>query len=530
MEQAERSPLVEAAAARRRASVEREDRGGIGRGNGADDGSRDDFAGALSRSLEKRDAAGSRKESAVQSAEDAGASGVSAGSARGTGKAEGAGSSADADGEPGEGTAEDAEVKVGSVDPASGERNEAPDVPRPLGSSGEELGEGGGTIVAGGNAAAAGGKLIAGGARNPGVSTGQKTAGKIEAPVNVGGAAAAPENGGSADVAGTQGGASPEVSAGVVEIKPVPLDQAASVGTVSAPVANTAQAHEGARSIRSTSSGTDGSGSEGAAVAASIGGTASTDAAARTAPGGGGGTTDAGSILGTVLGAAGSKGSEPGHQGAGGSLSSGAAGQSSGAGNARSGEMSALESLVARGLSASLAQRGGTMTMRLMPESLGAMRIQMDVQQGSVSVSLDVASVQAHRLLSESIDTLRASLEAKGLAVEKLGVNLTPGGNGSIAASHGAGSAHGGPGTGGNGSSGTDGQSGPRQDAGGQGYGNHDAGDGRSRSWLGGDQRREEPERPGGAGPRDDQRTNNGEAEDFGGLWRRLRLGVDTRV
>lgn len=530
MEQAERSPLVDGAAARRGALVERKDRVGVGRGKGADDGVRDDFAGALSRSLEQRDAAGSRRDSAVQGAEDAGASAVSAGSARGTGKAEGAGSSVDSDGEPREGAAEDSEVEGGSIDPATHERNEAPDALRPLGSSGEELGEGNGAGDAGGSAAPVGGKLMSGGVRSPAISTGQKTTAKIEAPVNGGGAAAAPESSGSADVAGTQGVASPEVSAGVVEIKPVPLDQAASAGTANAPVANTAQAHEGARSMRSTSAGADGGGSEGAAVAASIGGPAATDAATRAAPGGGGGATDAGSILGTVLGAAGSKGSESGHQGAGGSLSSGVAGQSSSAGSARSGEMSALESLVARGLSASLAQRGGTMTMRLMPESLGAMRIQMDVQQGSVSVSLDVASVQAHRLLSESIDTLRASLEAKGLAVEKLGVNLTPGGNGSIAASHGAGSAHGGPGTGGSGSSGTDGQSGQRQDAGGQGYGNHDAGDGRSRSWLGGDQRRDEHERPGGAGPRDDGRTPSGEAEDFGGLWRRLRLGVDIRV
>lgn len=190
--------------------------------------------------------------------------------------------------------------------------------------------------------------------------------------------------------------------------------------------------------------------------------------------------------------------------------------------------MTQLESLVARGLNASLAQRGGTLTMRLMPESLGAMRIQMDVQQGVVNVSLDVANSQAHRLLSESIDTLRASLEAKGLAVEKLGVNLTPGGSGSVSSMHGAGSAQ--NGTGGNGSSGTGDQHGSRQDAGGQGYANHDAGDGRSRSWLGGDQQRNGQERPGGAGPRDHDRTQNAGAEGFGDLWRRLRIGVDTQV
>ncbi|MFZ4576701.1 MAG: flagellar hook-length control protein FliK [Phycisphaerales bacterium] len=183
---------------------------------------------------------------------------------------------------------------------------------------------------------------------------------------------------------------------------------------------------------------------------------------------------------------------------------------------------------MARGLSASLAQRGGTLTMRLTPESLGAMRIQMDVQQGVVNVSMDVSNPQAHRLLMESIDTLRSSLEARGLAVEKIGVNLTPGSLGSSGIG-GAGSvSHAGSGNFGNGSSGTGDQNAQRQDANGQGFANHDAGDGRSRSWLGGDQR-EHQRSPGGAAAHASDRTD-AEVEDFGGLWQRLRLGVDTRV
>lgn len=197
-----------------------------------------------------------------------------------------------------------------------------------------------------------------------------------------------------------------------------------------------------------------------------------------------------------------------------------AASPTAAAGTPRSTNMTQLESLVSRGLSASLAQRGGTLTMRLLPDSLGAMRIQMDVQQGVVRVSMDVANAQAHRLLTDSLDTLRASLEARGLSVEKLGVTLTPSGH-AAAASLGAGAN-----AGGSNSPGTGDPNSQRQDANGQ-FSQHDAGDGRSRSWLGGDQRNQE--RPGGAGPHASIGTN-AKDESFGDLWQRLRVGVDATV
>ncbi len=222
-----------------------------------------------------------------------------------------------------------------------------------------------------------------------------------------------------------------------------------------------------------------------------------------------------------------SPGAPPGAGAEGAGLSDGGAGAGSkiGTRGARSDEMTKLDSLVARGLGASLAQRGGTLTLRLLPESLGSMRIQMEILQGAVKVEMEVGNAEAHRLLSQSLEGLRASLEARGLAVEKLGVSLTPSHASVLAAA--SGSAQGGAGgQGGNPSPGTGDTGAPRQDAG-SAFGNHDAGDGRSRSWLGGDQR--DNHRPGGAGPRSEHRTD-ADGPAFGNLWQRLRLGVDTRV
>lgn len=195
------------------------------------------------------------------------------------------------------------------------------------------------------------------------------------------------------------------------------------------------------------------------------------------------------------------------------------------AASARGGERNAeaktaLEQMVSRGLSAAMQQRGGSLTMRLAPESLGAMRIQMDLQPGVVTVNLEVVSPEAHRLLSQSIESLRASLEAKGLAVEKLGVSLAPpslqGGLGT--------QPHAGGGGAGWNQGGTPEQ--PRwQDADAR-FANHDAGDGRSRSWLGGDQRNDNGS--GGAGRHAHQGDPQSLGEtDFADLWSRLRPGVD---
>jgi hypothetical protein len=60
--------------------------------------------------------------------------------------------------------------------------------------------------------------------------------------------------------------------------------------------------------------------------------------------------------------------------------------------------------------------------MRLAPESLGDLTIDVRVQDGLVSARLRVASPQARDLLTSTADTLRAALEAQGLSVHRIDV------------------------------------------------------------------------------------------------------------
>ncbi|MBL8989958.1 MAG: flagellar hook-length control protein FliK [Phycisphaerae bacterium] len=85
-----------------------------------------------------------------------------------------------------------------------------------------------------------------------------------------------------------------------------------------------------------------------------------------------------------------------------------------------------MEAQVARGLAAALQQRGGSVTLRLHPEVLGQLRVQMEVSGGLVSVRLEVGSGQARDLLDATVANLRSSLEAKGLNVAKLEVQVDP--------------------------------------------------------------------------------------------------------
>lgn len=92
--------------------------------------------------------------------------------------------------------------------------------------------------------------------------------------------------------------------------------------------------------------------------------------------------------------------------------------------NLTAAEQKSLHASVARGLNAALNQKGGSLTMRLTPESLGQMRIQMSLHQGKVSVELHTASTTAHRAVTEQISALRGALEARGYQVEKLQTTL----------------------------------------------------------------------------------------------------------
>ena len=80
---------------------------------------------------------------------------------------------------------------------------------------------------------------------------------------------------------------------------------------------------------------------------------------------------------------------------------------------------------ILRGLSATLNQRGGVLTMRLDPPQLGQLRIQMTITQGTVSAEFQTSTPQAQALLERSLAVLRSALQAHGLTVERLTVHTT---------------------------------------------------------------------------------------------------------
>ncbi len=86
----------------------------------------------------------------------------------------------------------------------------------------------------------------------------------------------------------------------------------------------------------------------------------------------------------------------------------------------------ALAAQMTRILSAAAAKGGGTMTMRLAPESLGAVTVRVGVEGGVVSARFEAANAAARDLLDSTMTALRSSLEAKGLSVERLQVELAP--------------------------------------------------------------------------------------------------------
>lgn len=88
-----------------------------------------------------------------------------------------------------------------------------------------------------------------------------------------------------------------------------------------------------------------------------------------------------------------------------------------------------------RGLEVALKQQGGSVQLRLSPESLGAIKVEMTIARGSVAATLQASTPEARELLTRNIETLRSALEAKGLNVERLSITLGP-------ASHGGSSGH----------------------------------------------------------------------------------------
>lgn len=80
------------------------------------------------------------------------------------------------------------------------------------------------------------------------------------------------------------------------------------------------------------------------------------------------------------------------------------------------------ESQVARAMVAALRHKGGVVTLRLSPDELGQVRVELRVEDGKVSAVLDAQDERARGALHAGIDTLRKSLEASGLTITHLEV------------------------------------------------------------------------------------------------------------
>jgi flagellar hook-length control protein FliK len=79
---------------------------------------------------------------------------------------------------------------------------------------------------------------------------------------------------------------------------------------------------------------------------------------------------------------------------------------------------------VSRGLEAAMRQKGGAITIRLKPDSLGSLRIELQINQGTVAAQFQATTQKARDLLHENMSSLRTSLEAKGFGVKSVEVQV----------------------------------------------------------------------------------------------------------
>ncbi len=88
---------------------------------------------------------------------------------------------------------------------------------------------------------------------------------------------------------------------------------------------------------------------------------------------------------------------------------------------------------LSRGLRNAVTQRGGGVTLRLTPPTLGTVRIEMNLQQSNVSAHLTAETDQAASLLQRQLGTLKTALEQQGLNVERLTVQSMANGSAATA-------------------------------------------------------------------------------------------------
>ncbi|MEX0655197.1 MAG: flagellar hook-length control protein FliK [Phycisphaeraceae bacterium] len=97
-------------------------------------------------------------------------------------------------------------------------------------------------------------------------------------------------------------------------------------------------------------------------------------------------------------------------------------------------------SRLARAMNSAVNQGSGTLTVRMTPPEMGTVRIQLQMQAGTVNATLHAEGEGARTLLSQQLSQLRQSLEGQGLTVERLSVQSMNGSASSQTQNHSDGS------------------------------------------------------------------------------------------
>lgn len=86
----------------------------------------------------------------------------------------------------------------------------------------------------------------------------------------------------------------------------------------------------------------------------------------------------------------------------------------------------AVASQLTRGVSAALRQRVGSMVMKLQPESLGQIRVNIDFASTTLNVRFDTASAQASQAIQSAMSELKSSLVSRGYSLGEARVTIDP--------------------------------------------------------------------------------------------------------
>ena len=86
----------------------------------------------------------------------------------------------------------------------------------------------------------------------------------------------------------------------------------------------------------------------------------------------------------------------------------------------------AFDASAKRAMQAAVRQSGGSLNMRLTPDTLGTLRISLDIRAGAATVNIQVGTQGTADLLANSLPALRSSLESNGLSVDRLSTQLNP--------------------------------------------------------------------------------------------------------